>query len=125
MNATGGPSGEPDYESMNDWKRTKTFIGNMLTEAREAGMDDGQTIHMTKRLIDNLLSVFPPSNEEENSLRSIWFYEDDKGKEAIIKILFSICDPQNPLSKIEWEELARLMAKSVTRVLGFLDDLRP
>ncbi len=88
-------------------------------------MDDAQTIHMTKCLIDNLLSVFPPNNEEESSLRSIWFYEDVRGKESIIKILFSICDPQNPLSRIEWEELARLMSKSVTRVLGFLDDLRP
>jgi len=121
----GDPLDGPDYVSMNDWKRTKTFIGNMITEAREAGMDDAQTIHMTKCLIDNLLSVFPPNNEEESSLRSIWFYEDVRGKESIIKILFSICDPQNPLSRIEWEELARLMSKSVTRVLGFLDDLRP
>lgn len=114
----------PDYGDMNDWKRTKLFIGNMIEEARHSGMDDQQTIYMTNRLIDNLLIIFPSGSEEESTLRSIWLDEDEKGKESLIRMLFHICDPQSPLAKVEWEELARLMAKSVTNVMGFMDDLR-
>lgn len=113
-----------DVDRMNDWKRLKMFIGAMVEKARDVGLSEKQSSQMSIYLIDNLFTIFPVETEEELALRDLWMSEDEKGKEALVQVLFSICDPRSQLSKMEWEEIARMMARQLTRLLGFLEDLR-
>ncbi len=117
-------TGIPAEGATDNWRTTKEFIGRMMEEARAEGLSDDQTRRITVKLVDNLLTMFPADSGEELAMRSIWLDEDQQGKESMIRVLFAMCDPRGQLSKVEWEEMARMMARSVTRVTAFLGDLR-
>lgn len=107
----------------NDWERMKAFVGAMITDGRNAGMNHEQLIAMAVSLIDNSMGFFPSESTEEDNWRQLWGREDQETKEMMVRMVFSLCDPESPLSRMQWEKLARLMAKTVNRFMNFVNDI--
>lgn len=114
---------ERPADTRDDWERMKAFVGSMVEDSRELGLSEVQLIKMSVRMIDNSLAHFPPDEEEGGEfLRDIWEDEDEDAKETMIQMMIALCDPRSPLSKISWEKLARLMARTVNGFMGFMKD---
>ncbi len=110
-------------EALNDWERMKAFVGAMIADGRELGLTQDQLIKMSVRLVDNSMAHFPSDSEDEDNWRRIWGREDEESKEMMVQMMFTLCDPESPLSKMHWEKLARLMAKTVNNFMNFVNDL--
>jgi|GEM_PF-1488829 len=118
------PLSPPETEGpQNDWERMKAFVGAMIVDGRALGLSQEQLIKMSVRLIDNSMLHFPSDSEEEDNWRSIWDREDADTKETMVQMMFTLCDPESPLSKMHWEKLARLMAKTVNSFMNFVNDI--
>lgn len=107
----------------NDWERMKAFVGAMITDGRKEGLSEKQLITMAVRLINNSMEFFPSDSNEEDNWRQLWDREDNEAKEMMVQMMFSLCDPESPLSRMHWEKLARLMAKTVNSFMNFLNDV--
>jgi len=107
----------------NDWERMKAFVGAMITDGRNAGLNQEQLINMAVKLIDNSMEFFPSESTEEDNWRQLWGREDQETREMMVHMMFSLCDPESPLSRMHWEKLARLMAKTVNSFMNFVNDI--
>jgi hypothetical protein len=101
----------------------KGFVGAMITDGRRVGLSKEQLTTMAVSLIDNSMLHFPSESEDEDNWRNLWEREDDETKEIMVNMMFSLCDPESPLSKMRWEKLARLMAKTVNSFMSFVNNV--
>lgn len=106
-----------------DWERMKGFVGSMITDGRDLGLTEDQMISMAVKLVDNSMACFPPESDSEENWRHLWKMEDGETKEMMVRMMFSLCDPESPLSKMQWEKLAKLMAKTVNGFMNFVKDI--
>ena len=107
----------------NDWERMKAFVGAMITDGREAGLSREQLNTMAVNLIDNSMEFFPSESTDEDNWRRLWEREDKENKEMMTYMMFSLCDPESLLSHLQWEKVARGMAKTVNSFMKFLSDI--